>query len=446
MKKYLLLRDNKQSGPHTYEEMLGLGFKKYDLVWVEGKSAAWRYPGELPEFAPYAPLVEEQPYDRFYKKPAANKPANDFVANSASEKPAQAIKDEPYLPKSPDTTEKQTEKKFRRVAISLPGNKVPEPKRTITPKKTERPLSPDLNTIGKESGVALPPEPKATSGEKEAGTAVFNFSPESDTAQINPGALLNSVASQHVKGGSVPLQSAITETGTFTVPPASRGESRPTVQWLQYSGIAVALISLVMIGVLIGMGIGNTDPAVPKPLTVESPKVTELREKLAMQEAVSGENVQAETESPATADPMPEKPRAVEVQKTQAVIREDIPRNIEESKSPAEENGERNSVRRTDSQEPVHTADIADNVEVELNDYKVNVFGGIEDIKVTVRNNNPVPISEILVELRYILSNRKANTESIRFVDIKPGESVTHAAPSSNRGIKLETRILEVRK
>ena len=46
MNKYLLLRDNKQTGPHSFEEMLELGFKKYDLVWVEGKSAAWRYPGE----------------------------------------------------------------------------------------------------------------------------------------------------------------------------------------------------------------------------------------------------------------------------------------------------------------------------------------------------------------------------------------------------------------
>src|SRR5580692_1043454 len=49
------------------------GLKPYDLVWIEGKSAAWRYPSEIEELMPFAPVVEEQPFDRFYKKSA---PAN----------------------------------------------------------------------------------------------------------------------------------------------------------------------------------------------------------------------------------------------------------------------------------------------------------------------------------------------------------------------------------
>lgn len=71
MKKYRLLRDNKETGPHTADELIKLGFKKYDLIWAEGKSAAWRYPGELEEFKLHAPVIEEQPYDRFYKRPSA---------------------------------------------------------------------------------------------------------------------------------------------------------------------------------------------------------------------------------------------------------------------------------------------------------------------------------------------------------------------------------------
>jgi hypothetical protein len=68
MPGYLLLRSNKESGPFALQELITLGLKPYDLVWVEGKSAAWRYPGEIAELTPYAPIVEEQPYDRFYKK------------------------------------------------------------------------------------------------------------------------------------------------------------------------------------------------------------------------------------------------------------------------------------------------------------------------------------------------------------------------------------------
>jgi hypothetical protein len=68
MNKYLLLRDNKQSGPYTVPEIIENGIKPYDLVWLEGKSAAWRYPSEIEELKPHAPVVEEQPFDRFYKK------------------------------------------------------------------------------------------------------------------------------------------------------------------------------------------------------------------------------------------------------------------------------------------------------------------------------------------------------------------------------------------
>lgn len=68
MKQYRLLRDNKETGPYAAEELIQSGLKKYDLVWVEGKSAAWRYPCEIDAFKPYLPAVDEQPFDRFYKK------------------------------------------------------------------------------------------------------------------------------------------------------------------------------------------------------------------------------------------------------------------------------------------------------------------------------------------------------------------------------------------
>ncbi|MFM9908260.1 MAG: hypothetical protein ACKVOW_02860, partial [Chitinophagaceae bacterium] len=88
MKGYLLLRDNKQTGPYSMEEIIEKGFKPYDLIWAEGKSAGWRYPGELPEFTTYAPMVEEQPFDRFFKKPSASsekglKPATEILTTAS---------------------------------------------------------------------------------------------------------------------------------------------------------------------------------------------------------------------------------------------------------------------------------------------------------------------------------------------------------------------------
>ncbi len=81
MGQYRLLRNNKETGPYTADELIKSGFKKYDLIWAEGKSAAWRYPGELPEFKPYAPVLEDQPFDRFYKKPGSLNPQKNETAS-----------------------------------------------------------------------------------------------------------------------------------------------------------------------------------------------------------------------------------------------------------------------------------------------------------------------------------------------------------------------------
>jgi hypothetical protein len=49
MKKYLLLRDNQQSGPHSIEQLASIGLFPLDLVWIEDESTAWSYPEEIEE-------------------------------------------------------------------------------------------------------------------------------------------------------------------------------------------------------------------------------------------------------------------------------------------------------------------------------------------------------------------------------------------------------------
>jgi hypothetical protein len=50
---YRILRDNKEKGPLSLEELIGLSLKPYDLIWVEGRSAGWRYPSEIEALKPY---------------------------------------------------------------------------------------------------------------------------------------------------------------------------------------------------------------------------------------------------------------------------------------------------------------------------------------------------------------------------------------------------------
>ena len=58
MKKFLLLRDDVQSGPYSFEEIKSKGLQSTDLVWVLGISNGWTYTSEIEEFAG---IVQGQP-------------------------------------------------------------------------------------------------------------------------------------------------------------------------------------------------------------------------------------------------------------------------------------------------------------------------------------------------------------------------------------------------
>jgi len=97
MNTYLLLRNNKETGPHTTDDLVKMGLKSYDLIWVEGKSAAWRYPCEVDELKKYAPSVEEQPFDRFFKKDVAGATTNISNVKNVAEAQTATIKQKPRI-------------------------------------------------------------------------------------------------------------------------------------------------------------------------------------------------------------------------------------------------------------------------------------------------------------------------------------------------------------
>jgi hypothetical protein len=60
IRAYRLLRNNEEQGPFTAEELIQKKLKPYDLIWIDGRSACWKYPGEMAEFKMYVPLAGEQ--------------------------------------------------------------------------------------------------------------------------------------------------------------------------------------------------------------------------------------------------------------------------------------------------------------------------------------------------------------------------------------------------
>jgi len=132
---YLLLRNNKQTGPHSLEELKNMGLKAYDLIWLEGKSAAWRYPCELEDLKPFAPVVEEQPFDRFYKRPVQVAATTDHSPAPAAEstRPAQTMTQ--AVPSTPQVFagEPSTQPGKRIIYVTMPAGKSPTPIREREP-------------------------------------------------------------------------------------------------------------------------------------------------------------------------------------------------------------------------------------------------------------------------------------------------------------------------
>ena len=134
MDTYLLLRSNKQSGPYSLQQLVSFGLKPYDLVWVEGKSAAWRYPSEVDGLKSYAPATEEQPYDRFYKKTEEKTVSKPQLQPQETSKEHQqetyVQKKETYvLPKEEVyilPAENKTLTTSKKVFVAMPENHVPK--------------------------------------------------------------------------------------------------------------------------------------------------------------------------------------------------------------------------------------------------------------------------------------------------------------------------------
>ena len=90
MKRYSLLRNNREAGPFTLRELKTLGLVTTDLVWIENESVSWTYPTDIDELKaiaskgikvslatekekPTIQLEENKPTDfTFHSSPASN--------------------------------------------------------------------------------------------------------------------------------------------------------------------------------------------------------------------------------------------------------------------------------------------------------------------------------------------------------------------------------------
>lgn len=111
-KVYLLLRNNHQTGPHSLEELVQIGLKPLDLVWIEGKSFSWSYPAEIGVLKPYVVQSNEAAPN----EPAATKSS---VVSTASP----ATVHQAYMPPGKETSTQSAALSAKKIYVSMPSNR-----------------------------------------------------------------------------------------------------------------------------------------------------------------------------------------------------------------------------------------------------------------------------------------------------------------------------------
>lgn len=434
MSKYLLLRNNKENGPFELHELVSFGLKPYDLIWVEGKSAAWRYPSELEELKPYAPLVEEQPFDRFFKKESSvkeqNKPALTVAAVSTGQKTETEEKYQQYFPK-------------KSVVVTLPAKRKVAVLKPVpaSPVVTEKPI-------------------------KETPTITITENPAAQVKYAQP---LDEIKEMYVK--------------TLEQRRAKNARKALLIKNLKRGAIVAGLVaSGLLVGLLIKPGENKNQQVAQQPVQISPETVMQNPEQpieeqqkdhsssdtpVQIEQAVPEQDarekkmnapVNEETVIPRQKSEPQIKKEAIAAKETAALVSQKKNEPISEArpleKDPA--TGERNRVTREDENSasiPAITTTPSPKintwgnlVSVNSNDYKRVALGGIRNLELTVTNDSKKTIEKVIVELQYLKSSDSPfRTEMVEFRSIAPnGGTRTLRMPDTNRGAKVSYRIIDV--
>lgn len=419
METYLLLRSNKQSGPYSLDQLISFGLKPYDLVWIEGKSAAWRYPSEVDGLKNFAPAVEEQPYDRFFKKPS-EEPKTEVVVKEAQKTETLITKNiTPKIEHEPVTS-------TRKVFVSMPGKSVPQP---IAPS----PVAVKSRIVKEEKKIPIVPEVKTTEpslNEKFARTEI--------PADLN----------ENYSESLDEIKKRYTET-YLSRKKKSKWTSTHTAI-VQVVGGAIFFCFLVVLAYKNFSGEEKPEePRVvrikPKQPTTETTN-TALNTPIVLPPATSTINnsyTEKENIQPNTIALQTQKPTVQKNVEQNDIAESDPPVQQVEKKPehkaimPVLEEIKKEEPRKTSSAVNINSL-----VNVKANKYKQRPFGGVQDLELTVNNRSAYKLDKVVVELQYLKpSEQPLKTEKIVFNAVSPNGSQTFKVPDYTRGVMIAYKI-----
>jgi hypothetical protein len=401
MTTYYLLRSNKKSGPYDLDQLLKLGLKPYDLVWLEGKSAAWRYPSEVEILKDYSPVAEEQPFDRFYKRPGEEKaPVRPAAKTEASLQTETTIL-QPVISK--------------KVFVAMPVSSTP--KTTIKPMVPVEP--PVKNQIIEPANIKVE-EPVLKQNYSESFDEIKQRYTETylnrKKKTMWPG--FNSTVLQ-VFGGAI-FFCAIVVLAYKNFTDEDKPATKRTIV-IQPEKTKPALVNnTITLPEETPPSKDETINDLPAATVIEKEKTEEKKTDIVF-------------ETPA------KKSNAILPEKKTSVIVNDKPEIKKENNSAIAE-------QKTEKPKPrLQLADISGQVSVKANNYKQRAFGGVQNLELTVTNQSAFVLDKVLVELQYLKpSEEPIKTESIVFNSVAPGGTQTIKIPDFLRGIKVKYKITNV--
>ena len=406
MTTYLLIRSNKESGPYTLNDLLQLGLKPYDLIWVEGRSAAWRYPSEVDELKEYAPIVEEQPFDRFYKKPEEKKEKHfhELIEEARNKKEISKIT--------------LAEKK------SFVRQENPAPKIYVSMPEQHTPSS-VYSGIKKDQVMGMP-ETEKKIGQNNFSNQQTNapVSSAKKTVEISSG-LLHKNSPKKVRSTNYRKIVELSAAAVFII-------TFGTLVYLYFK--PADIIPLV----------NSSDIQAPV-INLNSSKLTDdANSTTSFTENNQGKNEIGVAEISVTLIPIVNQKKINELKP--AIEKSDTKKeDLKTVSIISEPSGERIRIIR-DKTESTKTSviDISRQVSVIANEYKRRAFGGIENLELTVVNSSGFILDKVLVELQYLKpSELPLKTEVIQFSSIASNGSLTMKIPDHPRGIKVVYKIIK---
>lgn len=168
-KIYSLLRNNKQTGPYSLEELVQLQLKPFDLVWAEGKSAGWLYPSEIEALKPYLEPVAEAVSS---KPEVVSREPEVLSSKTEAVSPKPVVETQPLAvaEKTPETGApiiSQKKKSSKAIYVSLPAgtNPVAVAAPVPAPEIKKDPVQP-VATVAETTGSEVGEEPQESFEER----------------------------------------------------------------------------------------------------------------------------------------------------------------------------------------------------------------------------------------------------------------------------------------